>query len=106
MTTSKLHPSEACYFNEIAIHHGWHYAADCAVLHLAKKGEPFSVDDVRELLKDAQPPTNPNAWGGLFMAHSRRGTIVRCGGGTSRTPARHGGHRHVWMGTPGIVGAP
>lgn len=92
----ELHPAEASYYSEIAVHKTWHEAADAAMKHLVSTHAPFTADDLRDLLGDCQP-ANPNSIGGLFMAWSRAGLITRCGGGNSRGPKRNGGYRHEWI---------
>lgn len=93
-----IHPAEAAYYASIAAQHTWHTAAEEAMKHLAKSGDIFSADDLRELLDGAGEPPTPNAYGGLFISWSRQGLIQRVGGGTSRGIKRNGGHRHTWQG--------
>lgn len=92
-----IHPAEASYYSEVAVHKTWHEAANEAMGQLVQAGTPFSADDLRTLLGDVEP-ANPNSIGGLFMAWSKSGLIQRVGGGTSRGAKRHGGYRHEWIG--------
>lgn len=92
-----MHPAEASYYSEVAVHKTWHEAANEAMGQLVQAGKPFSADDLRAILGDVEP-ANPNSIGGLFMAWSKAGLIQRVGGGTSRGAKRHGGYRHEWIG--------
>ena len=92
------HPGEVAYYGSISVIHDWCKAADAAMQYLIRRGEPFSADDLRELLKTAGEPATPNAWGGMFIAYARRGMIHRVGGGPSKRQKRNGGHRHMWVG--------
>lgn len=92
-----LHPAEASYYSEVAVHKTWHKAANEAMGQLVQAGKPFSADDLRAILGDVEP-ANPNSIGGLFMAWSKAGLIQRVGGGTSRGAKRHSGYRHEWIG--------
>lgn len=93
-----LHPAETAYYAAIRAGSTWHDAAESAMKFLADKGEPFSADDVHDLLAECGEPPTPNAYGGLFMSWSRQGLIKRTGGGTSRGVKRNGGYRHEWKG--------
>lgn len=91
------HPAEAAYYAQIAVHRGWHAAAERAMGYLVNTGEPFSADDLRRLLADVEEkPTSPNAIGGLFMAWSRAGRIEQAGFMTSTQNKRRGGVNRVW----------
>lgn len=94
----ELHPAEAAYYASIAVHRGWHAAADRAMGYLTNKGDEFTADDVRRLLDQAGDPPSPNAYGGLLMAWSRRGLIRKTGYSPSTQPKRHGGVNAVWVG--------
>lgn len=79
---------------------GWRDAVDVAIVELAKHGQPFTVDDVRELLRAGEygEPSRPNLWGGRFLAASRAGTIVRVGFRASVRKSRHANAAALWQG--------
>lgn len=94
----ETHPAEAAYYANIAVHRGWHVAADRAMGYLANSGREFTADDLRRLLDQAGDPTTPNAYGGLLMSWSKRGVIRKTGYRCSTQPKRHGGVNAVWVG--------
>lgn len=98
MLFGRPHPAEAAYYANIAVHRGWHVAADRAMGYLANSGREFTADDLRRLLDQAGDPTTPNAYGGLLMTWSRRGAIRKTGYRCSTQPKRHGGVNAVWVG--------
>lgn len=99
-TADELHPAEAAWLTSYrAGEITWAHAAEQAMRHLAATGDPFSADDLRNLLGEGEQPSNPNSIGGLFMSWSRQGLIQRAGEGTSTMPKRNGGHRYLWRGT-------
>lgn len=87
---------ESAYFSEIAAHKGWHVAADKAMQHLIEQGEPFSADDVRELV--AVEPDKPQAWGALLMHWRRNGHIARVGYTASRQAKNNRREQKLWVG--------
>lgn len=97
MTAADLHPAEAAYYAAIRAGATWYTAAEAAMKHLVDAGEPFTADDLRELLAEAGEPPTPNAYGGLFLSWSRQGLISKVGGGPSRGVKRNGGYRARWV---------
>ena len=93
-----LHPAEAAFYGSIAVHHGWHVAAERAMGYLRKTGLEFTADDLRRLLGQAGEPLTPNAYGGLVMSWSRRGLIEKIGYRPSKQTRRNGGVNAVWIG--------
>lgn len=93
-----IHPAEAAWYAAIAGHKTWHDAAETAMKLLAESKEPFSADNLRELLAAVEDPPHKNAIGGLFLSWSKQGLIRRVGGGRSTAAKRNGGHRHEWVG--------
>ena len=98
----ELHPGEAAYYAEVAVHKGWHTAAEQAMTYLAKSGREFTAVDVRQLLDDAPQPDQVNSYGGLFISWRNRGLIESVGTTRSTRPGRNGGLIAVWRGTPKI----
>lgn len=101
----ELHPAEAAYYASIAVHHGWHTAADRAMAYLTSTGREFTADDLRRLLDQAGEPPTPNAYGGLMMTWSRRGLIRKTGFTNSTQPKRNGGVNAIWVGQCAATGA-
>ena len=95
----ELHPGEVAYYSQIAVHKGWHAAAERAMMHLAKSGRLFSADDLRRLLEDGPQPDSMNAYGGLFLTWKARGLIRKVGYMPSRQRKRNGGAIGQWEGT-------
>ena len=94
------HPAESAFYANIAVHRGWAVAAERAMGYLVDRGEPFTADDLRDLMADVTvQPTTKNAIGGLFMAWHRRGLIERVGYQTSRHTQRKYGVNAVWRAT-------
>ena len=95
----ELHPAEAAFYASIAVHQGWHAAAERAMGYLRQTGDEFTADDLRRLLDQAGEPPTPNAYGGLVMSWSRRGLIRKTGDYRPSTQARrNGGANAVWVG--------
>lgn len=65
------------------------FAAVCqeAIDYLADKGEPFTVNDVRDLV--VLEPHHVNAWGGQINAAVKAGRIRRVGFTESDRPEAH-----------------
>lgn len=93
------HPADAAYYAEVAAHRGWVAAAERAMAHLCRRGEPFSADDLRPLMQDSPPPRSPNSIGSLFRVWAGRGLIRPVDYGPSKLRTRRGGNRRVWMPT-------
>ena len=74
----------------------WKQLADAAIDRLAKAGEPFTADDVREL--GVPDPTSPKAWGARFLSAAKSGRIVRVGYVPSRRPSVHAHPIAQWKG--------
>ena len=95
----ELHPGEAAYYAEVAVHKGWHVAAEQVMTYLAKSGREFTAVDVRQLLDGAPQPAQANPWGGLFTSWRNRGLIEAVGTTRPARPERNGGIIAVWRGT-------
>lgn len=81
----------------------WYAQAFVALTELANDGQPFTADDVRQALVDADGPeaAHPNHWGILFNEARRAGVIRVAGAEESVRPVRKGGLLRVWTG--GVV---
>lgn len=96
---------EVAYYNDIAIHHGWHTAAHRIMTDLAATGHPFTADDFRELMGDNQPH-HPNVIGSLFRVCRKDGLIRPTGLFVdARTPSRHRAAIRQWVGTQQAIQA-
>jgi hypothetical protein len=74
----------------------WKARWDAAIERLARAGEPFTSDEVREL---AGPPTDhPNAAGSRFSTAARRGLIRRVGYRNSTRGTLHSHPLSLWKG--------
>lgn len=61
---------------------------------LARTGQEFTADDVRQCVGE---PDHPNRWGGVWLAARRAGLIVPTGQvRPSTTATRHGSLVRVW----------
>lgn len=98
MPNDNLHNAEIAYYAAIRAGHNWHTVAGKAMRVLAFKGEPFSADDLREMMDGQQQPAQKNAIGGLFMSWSRAGLIRNVGTKKSVAKPRNGGLIRVWQG--------
>ncbi len=71
---------------------------------LAKAGLPFTAEDVRARLSEAQRDrldAFPSAWGGTFF-HMRRQRIIQVAGwATAQRPEARGHATRLWVGTQG-----
>ena len=74
----------------------WRDAADKAIADLARRGQPFTADDVRDL--GVPDPRSPKAWGGRFLAAAANGIIVRVGYTPSRRASVHAHPIALWRG--------
>jgi hypothetical protein len=74
----------------------WRSAADQAIVALANKREPFTADDVRELVGD--PPNHPNAMGARFLDAVRAGIIRQVGRSLPVRASRHASSVGLWIG--------
>ena len=72
----------------------WKAAAKAAILQLAATGEPFTADDVWELIEPIGVTTHePNAMGAVFNAAARDGVITS--DGMYRPSCRRKAHRRM-----------
>jgi hypothetical protein len=78
------------------LHDFWPSNADRAIRVLAQYGQPFSVEDVREMVGE---PSRPNQWGARFMSAARNGVIERCGFTQASHAAGHARVLAMWRGT-------
>jgi len=74
----------------------WRAACDRAIDALARKGHPFTAEDVRA--RCGAPPHHYNALGGRFIAAARAGLIKRVGYAPSTRPTLHAHPIAVWRG--------
>lgn len=74
----------------------WKARWDDAITQLARMGDPFTADDVREI---AGPPGHPNAAGSRFLQAARRGVIHRVGFRNSSRDVLHSHPLSLWEGT-------
>ena len=73
----------------------WTSCADRAIEYLADLGQPFSADQVAELVP---APDHPCRWGARFHAAVRAGVVVPTGYTLSARPSRHRGVQRVYVG--------
>lgn len=71
----------------------WQEEARQAIGYLAAQGEPFSADDLVELV--GMPP-HPNSLGAAFVSSSRRGAIRALGYTQGRRPESHARVQRLW----------
>lgn len=75
----------------------WRFEMDCAIRHLARKGRPFTADDVPDWLRDTAH--HPSAISARFLAAVRSGLIVDTGRTVrSRRPEAHARRLVVYRG--------
>jgi hypothetical protein len=81
---------------DMAASDDWKSRWDEAIGYLARRGGPFTADDVREIAGD--PTDHPNATGARFLAAARAGLIRRVG---YRSATHEGAHARMvseWVG--------
>lgn len=76
----------------------WKSDVDYIIVQLAKKGVPFTANEVRAAAQNCglPEPSHPNAWGGALMSASKRKLVKRVGYRRSEGAARHGGVVAEW----------
>ena len=74
----------------------WRAEVDAAIASLARRGEPFTSEDVRALV--ATEPTHPNAWGPRFVAAANAGVIEFLGYVKSSRPSLRRARVAQWRG--------
>lgn len=74
----------------------WKRKWDAAIRDLARAGEPFTADDVRD--RAGEPTDHPNACGARFNAAARSGLIERVGYRKSARPILHSHPIALWQG--------
>lgn len=74
----------------------WRSATETALAFLAESGRSFDVDDVRAL--GVGEPDHPCAWGHVFVAARRAGTIECIGATPATRPSRHRSLNRRWRG--------
>lgn len=78
----------------------WHSRARAAMDQLIAEGDPFTADDLLELVghPDTEHTANGrnSAVGSMFSAYSGNGLIEVCGTASSRAAHRKGGLIRVW----------
>lgn len=81
----------------------WKLRAMQAIIELARGGEPFTSEDLRELVGD---PPKPNAMGSIFNTAAMRKIITHVGWRKASRPGMHATDLREWMGRvktgPGI----
>jgi hypothetical protein len=80
----------------------WRARAWLAMHELAADGEPFTSEDLVELVglpRRVEGANTNNAVGAIFSAASRRRLIERVGIRNARRPALHAAALTVWKGT-------
>lgn len=75
----------------------WRDPAERALAWWAETGQPFTVDDLRDL--GVPEPDHPARWGALFAGGRKQGLVHPIGYSQSRRPARHGSVIRIWKGT-------
>jgi hypothetical protein len=73
----------------------WNESCDRVISHLAKIGEPFTADHVRDL---AGEPDHCNALGARLSLAAKAGRIECIGFETSTRASRHAGLLRIWRG--------
>lgn len=81
-----------------AAHPYWRVYAEDAIERLARRGEPFTADDLHREAGDQLASASNSAIGGLFARAAKRGLIVHCGYTTSTRPEAHGRVLRQWKG--------
>lgn len=84
-----------------AAHPYWRLHAEDALERLARRGVPFTADDLHAEAGDQLGNASNSAIGGLFSRAARRGLIRHVGYTTSTRPAAHGRVLRQWCGTGG-----
>ncbi len=74
----------------------WTAQANRAIAELARRGTPFTAEDLRELIGD---PPRPGLLGAAFHAAARAELIECIGYQPSERPERRAGVVRVWRGT-------
>lgn len=73
----------------------WKARAFEAIVELAKTGEPFTSEQLREIVGD---PPKPNAMGSIFNAAAMKKIIVHCGWRKASRPGMHATDLREWIG--------
>lgn len=73
----------------------WREDALDRVESLARTGQPFTSDEVREGFRE---PHHPNQWGGIYTTLANRGVIVQVGFRKSHMKSRKGSVTGIWQG--------
>lgn len=74
----------------------WWSTVFTAITHLADGGQPFSVEDVRQL--GVTEPDHANRWGAAFITAARAGIIAPVAYEQSTRRSRHGAPVRIWIG--------
>lgn len=74
----------------------WRSTALLAIREMARSGQEFTADDIREL--GVTEPDQPNRWGGAFLTIAREGLIEAVGARRSTRGPRNGSLVRVWRG--------
>lgn len=82
---------------DLAAHRGHQFLIEQALDNLIRRNEPFTADDVRELLGPAFRPGTLNLVGAVFAGYRRSGRICPLGWCGSGRPARHHGAQRIWI---------
>lgn len=82
-----------------AVHRGHRAAIEKALIELIDRAEPFTADNVYELLGDDVRPHSQNLLPALIGSWRCRGLLTPIGWRTSTRPSRHSAAVRVWTGT-------
>lgn len=81
---------------DLAVHRGHQFLVEQALDTLIRRNEPFTADDVRQLLGPSFRPATLNLVGAVFAGYHRAGRIRPVGWCGSARPARHCGTQRIW----------
>lgn len=82
---------------DLAVHRGHQFLVEQALDVLIRRNEPFTADDVRQLLGPAFRPATLNLVGAVFAGYHRAGRIRPVGWCGSARPVRHHGTQRIWL---------
>lgn len=72
------------------------HRAGAAIAELARRGTPFTTEDMRAL--GVPEPDHPNRWGAVMQAAHKAGDIRPVAATTAARKPRHGGLHRLWEG--------
>lgn len=74
----------------------WRSSTQLLIAQLASNGQPFTAEDVREIVGD--PPNHHNAMGAQFIGAAKAGLIEKVGYTQPTRSSRHASVMAVWRG--------